>query len=238
MRALMTIVSLSFAAPVALADVPPPPYPDAGVPDAPHEDEEATPVADEAPAADAGVADAAPAIVELEVEDLPERCRPIAKRIEGPSAVQRMSARIALAGCLADVAIAPLSLIDGQESVVALDEAVGPAMALLDGVAQSKDAAMQIMALRAKADLFGTMIARMQRTVPRPKRSTFENDSLYDTRKKIVDGLVTPWRDRAREAHQAIVEIAEAHPELVRNPVATASIRESRRQLKSPVASR
>jgi hypothetical protein len=222
MRALSALLSLTLFAPVAFADGP------------------ATPVPAPRPVA---VVAAPPAVTltPIVVEDTPERCRAIAKRANVPSVAQGLSARIALAGCLADAAMQPLSLIDGEESVLAIEEAVKPGFELLDLVVDKGDASMKIMALRAKADLYTTMSAKMMNTVPPPSNTSAEAAGLRETRRQIVDGMVQPWRDRQREAHQQIVGLNRAHPELNKNPVVQTAVRDSERQLAQlgqPVASR
>jgi len=152
--------------------------------------------------------------------------------------VQQLSARIALAGCISDARMQPLQLIDSQESILALEEANAPAFALLDNVIEVGDANAKIMALRAKAQLYTAMGAKMALTVPPATDNSPEAMALKDTRKQIVDGMMQPWRDRGREMHTMIVQLGRVHPELQRNPVAQTTIRESERQLAIPVATR
>jgi hypothetical protein len=211
--ALFACVSLSLLAPVAFADGPNQPVePAPGV----RTVSAATPAVGLAP---------------IVLDDATQRCKPLAKRASVPSLAQQLSARIALAGCIADARMEPLSLIDGQESVLAIEEAVQPALAMLDGVIDAGDASMKVMALRAKADIYGVMCTRMMTTVPAPANTTPEAASLRETRRQIVDGMILPWHDRTRETHQAIVDLGKKHPELVRNPVVQTAIRESERQL-------
>ena len=212
MRALSALLSFTLFAPVAFAEVP------------------SQPVAAPRPAP---VVQAPPAmpLSPIVVEDTPERCRSIAKRANVPSVAQGLSARIALAGCLADAAMQPLSLIDGEESMLAIDEAVKPGFEMLDLVVDKGDAATKIMALRAKADLYTQMSAKMLNTVPPPANTSAEAAALRETRRQIVGQMVQPWRDRQREAHQAIVGLNRAHPELIKNPVVQAAVRDSQRQL-------
>ncbi|CAN5878396.1 hypothetical protein BH11MYX3_BH11MYX3_27270 [soil metagenome] len=222
MRAVTTLLSLTLAAPVAFADGP------------------AAPLPVRRPAA---VVQAPPAVTltPIVVDDTPERCRSLAKRANAPSVTQGLSARIALAGCVAEAAMQPLSLIDGEESVLAVEEAVKPGFELLDLVVDKGDASAKIMALRAKADLYTQMSAKMMNTVPPPANTSAEAAALRETRRQIVDGMVQPWRDRQREAHQQIIGLNRAHPELIKNPVVQTAVRDSERQLAQlgqPVASR
>ncbi len=179
-----------------------------------------------------------PQLATIVIEDLPERCKLLAKRTAVPSVAQQLTARIALATCLADARTASLSLIDGQESVIALEQSSEQAFAILDNVIEVGDAAVKIMALRAKADLYTALAAKMASTVPAPADGSPEAAALRDTRRQIVDGMIQPWRDRGRELHEAIVELGRTHPELAKNPVAQTAIRDSERQLAVPVATR
>lgn len=179
-----------------------------------------------------------PTLATIVIEDLPERCKPIAKRANVPSRAQQLTGRIALASCLADARASGLELIDGQESVIALEQAAEQSFAMLDNVAEVGDAGVKVSALRAKADLYTTLAAKLAATVPPALDATPESAALHDMRRQIVDGMIQPWRDRNREAHQAIVDLARAHPELARNPVAQTAIRDSERVLAVPVATR
>lgn len=211
--ALLACLSISLLAPAAFADGPTRPIQPAP---AVRSVSAATPAVNLAP---------------IVLDETTQRCKPIAKRAAVASIAQQLSTRIALAGCIADARIDPLSLIDGQESVLAIEEAVQPAFAMLDGVVDAGDASVKVMALRAKADLYSQMCMKMMNTVPGPANTTPEAASLRETRRTIVDGMVVPWRERTREAHQAIVDLGKKHPELVRNPVVQTAIRESEHQL-------
>jgi hypothetical protein len=214
MRALATVLSLCLFAPLAIADGGPEPGWEASA-----------------------AVRSAPALAPIGAEDVPARCGAIAKRTFAPSPGQALSARIALAGCIADARLAPLSLIDGQESVLAIEGAVVPAFHLLDGVVDAGDPSMKVIALRAKADLFAQMCTRMMNTVPPPADTSAEAAALRETRRQIVDGMTQDWRAHAREAHQAVVDLGKRHPELQRNPVVQAAIRDSARQLAESLAS-
>lgn len=217
MRALFACLSLTLLAPAAFADGPEAP------PSAP-------------PVRAVSMAAPPAGLAPIVLDETTERCRPIAKRAAVSSLAQQLSARIALAGCVADARIAPLSLIDGQESVLAIEEAVLPAFALLDGVIGAGDASVKIMALRAKADLYSAMAVKMMATVPAPVNTSPEAAALRETRRSIVEGMVVPWRERSRESHQAIVELGRKHPELAKNPVVQTSIRDSEQALAQQVA--
>jgi hypothetical protein len=172
----------------------------------------------------------------LELKDIPDRCKDLAKRASVPSLVQALSARISLASCLADAKLATLELLDCSESVLAVDAAVAPSLELLDQVIAAGDASMQVLAQHAKAELFTNMAIRMQSTVPAAAGSTAEAYALRDSRIAIVETLIDPWRDQARDAHQAVVDLAKAHHELQRNPVVQTVVRESKARLAEAAA--
>jgi hypothetical protein len=223
--ALFACLSLSLLAPVAFADgasEPLPPLPGVRTVVAPTPPSAVPPAPTPAPVV---------SLTPIVLDETTARCKPLAKRASVPSFAQQLSARIALASCIADARIEPLSLIDGQESVLAIEEAVQPAFAMLDEVVDTGDASVKVMALRAKADLYTMMSMRMMSTVPAPANTTPEAASLRETRRQIVDGMIMPWHERSRETHRAIVDLGKKHPELVRNPVVQTAIRDSQRQL-------
>jgi hypothetical protein len=227
MRTLLTVLVSFGLAGTALAQAP---YPGAPAP---------APADAGPPAANTTVVIVQrPQLAPIVIEDLPERCKVLAKRTTVPSLVQQLSARIALATCLADARGSALQLIDGPESVLALEQAAEQAFAILDNVVDAGDPAAKIMALRAKADLYAAMSARMASTVPPAASATAEAAALRDTRRHIVEGMTLPWRDRGRELHEAIIELGRKNPQLARNPVAQAAIRDSERQVAVPVATR
>lgn len=213
--ALFAYVSISLLAPVAFAEGPSAPLPPPAA------------TASRAPIAAAPAVSLAPIVL----DDTTQRCKPLLKRASVPALAQALSGRIALAACIADARMAALSLIDGQESVLAIEDAVQPAFAMLDSVIDAGDASTKIMALRAKADLYSGMCMRMLNTVPATANTTPEAASLRETRRQIVDGMMTPWHERTRETHQAIVGLGKMHPELAKNPVVQTAIHESQRQL-------
>ncbi|MBA3458485.1 MAG: hypothetical protein H0T46_00880 [Deltaproteobacteria bacterium] len=226
MRTILTALTLSLVAPAALA------APGDAAPAAKTASDDTTIVVLQPSGA------LPPMLTPIVAETTPARCRPMIKRTQVPSLTQQLPARIALASCVADAAMQPLQLIDGQESVLAIEQATAPAFALLDNVIDVGDASVKIVALRNRADLYGQMSAKMMMTVPPLMTNTPEAAALRDTRKQIVEGMVEPWKEMARSNHQAIVDLGRHHPELVKNPVAQTAIRDSERQLAIPVATR
>lgn len=225
MRTIATLISLSLFAPVALA--------------APGDAPSAAPTTPTA-AAPPTAQPTTPAfhLTPINLTETPERCHPIAKRAIAVSLVQALSARISLASCIADARFSELPLIDGQESITAMDEAAAPSLAMLDEVAAATDPVTQVMATHAKAQLLQTMMNRMTQTVSVSADARPEAQALRETRRAIMQELLTPWRERTLAIHAAIDELGRTHPTLVRNPVALAAIRDSRERLARPVASR
>jgi len=231
MRTVAALISLSLFAPVAVAapgDKPvarPSPVAtrSAGVPAAP-----AAPAAAKSPAVN---------LTPVNLTETPERCHPIARRAGATNLIQALSARISLAGCMADAKFSELTLIDGQDSVTALDEAAAPSIAMLDEVvvAAAADPVTQVMATHAKAALYRGMSNRMVQTVTATDASA-DAQALKETRRQIVQGLLGPWRDKTNEIYVAVDEIAKANPTIIRNPVALAAIKDSREQRARHVA--
>lgn len=166
----------------------------------------------------------------IDMDTMPERCKPIAKRATGPSLPQALSGRISLASCLADTKLANLQLIDGGESIVAVDAGVAPAFALLDNVIEVGDPGVQVIAHHAKAELYDAMAMRMLATIP-VVAGTPEAIALNISRRQLLEAMLTPWRDQTRDAYVAIDTIAKAHPELSKNPVVIGVVRDSRQRL-------
>lgn len=167
----------------------------------------------------------------ISVASLPERCRDVGTRAVAANRVQALPARIALAGCLVEVGIEPLDLIDASASVLEVSEAIAPAIALLDEVIASGDPAIQVMALHRKALLYAGMTGRMLTTIPPPSSPTREAVALQDSRRRLLEAMLSPWRDEMVRAYQAIVELAIRTPALAANPVARTAIRDSRQRL-------
>ena len=222
MRTIATLISLSLFAPVALA--------------APGAAQSAAPTAATSPAPPA--AQPAVNLTPINLTETPERCHPIAKRAAAVNLVQALSARISLASCIADARFSALVLIDGQDSITAMDEAAAPSLAMLDEVAAASDPVTQVMATHAKAQLLQTMINRMTQTVLVAADARPEAQALRETRRAIMQELLVPWRERTLALHSAIDELARTHPTLVRNPVALAAINDSRERLSRAIAAR
>lgn len=218
MRTVAALISLSLFAPIAFAAPGPAPVP----PRAPVAIKQVTPAVNLTP---------------INLTETPERCHPIAKRAGGANLLQSLSARISLASCMADAKFSELKLIDGQASITEMDEVALPSFAMLDEVvAGATDPVTKIMATHAKAQLLLVMINRMTQTVTMSATTTQEAHALRESRRAIMQELLTPWRARTRDVYVAVDELAKANPTVVKNPVAVAAIRDSRDQLQRTVA--
>jgi hypothetical protein len=168
---------------------------------------------------------------------VPEACQPLAKQTlaSGPAA---LSARISLAVCMADRAVAPLSLCDCGESILAVDTATEPALALLDEVIDTDDPASQVIAEHAEGELYAGLTTRMLATLPAlPPGASAAEAALREMRRQTLDAQLEPWRDAAARSFQRVVELARAHPELADRPAVRTAVRDSQQRLKSPAAS-
>ena len=167
----------------------------------------------------------------IELAALPERCRGMARRATSAQPAEALPARVALAGCVAEAAFDGLSLLDCQDSVIAVDDAAAPSFALLASVIAAGDPAHQLAAEHARAELYLAMIARMAATVPAPAEPTDAARALHATRTELLDALLAPWRDHAAHAYERVVAIAKANPRLARDAAAQAAVRASQRYL-------
>jgi hypothetical protein len=138
---------------------------------------------------------------------------------------------------MADKAIAPLELCDCGQSILDIDQAAAPALALLDDAIAAGDPAIQAIAQHAKGELYTGFAQRLTAALPAQSQSaTPEQLSMYDARKQALDAQLTPWRDAARAAFTQVVELARLHADLARNPAAATAIRDSQQRLAADVA--
>jgi hypothetical protein len=222
MRILATTVFIGLLASPALADrTPAVPAPTASAQPAPTwAAKSSTPATNLAP---------------IDVAELPEPCRAIAKQATVANLHAALSARLSLAGCLADQRLAPLELLDCQDSVLAVEQATAPSFELLDGVIAAGDLSMKLLGEHAKGELYTSLAIRMQGTVPSGS-SDPASLALRDSRKAILDSFLAPWRDQANTAFEHVVAIAKAHPELAKNPVVKTAVSASQQRLNARLA--
>lgn len=177
----------------------------------------------------------APPIVQLAPIDLsaiPEPCKPLAKQALASRLATALSARISLATCMADRAIAPIALCDCGQSIVAIDAATAPAIALLDDVIDKADPVLQVIAEHAQGQLYAGFAARVAATLPRPGSDASEAErALAAMRTQTLDAQLAPWREAALASFQHVMDAAKAHPQITGNPQVAAAVRDSERQL-------
>jgi hypothetical protein len=195
----------------------------------------ASPDRQPAPAAPAaGQPEAAPPaarLTSIDPSEVPETCQPLAKQALAPGPAA-LPARISLATCLADRAVAPLALCDCGESILAIDTATEPALALLDEVIDAGDPASQAIAEHAEGELHAGFTARLLATLPalQPGASAAEV-TLREMRRQTLDAQLAPWREAATRSFQRVAELVRAHPELADHPVARTAVRDSQQRL-------
>jgi len=173
----------------------------------------------------------------IEPSAVPEACRPLAKQALAPGPAA-LPARISLAICLADRAVAPLALCDCGESILAVDTATEPAFALLDEVIDAGDPASQAIAEHAEGELYAGFTVRLLATLPalRPGASPAEA-TLREMRRQTLDAQLAPWREAATRSFQRVAELARAHSELADQPAVRIAVRDSQQRLeKAPAA--
>lgn len=176
----------------------------------------------------------APALATLDVEAMPVQCRTLGKEANTKARTRALTARLSLANCLADASVEGLSLIDGQESVLLLDEAIAASRALLDEVIEHAEPENQLMAQRQLTMLYAGIASRMLQTVPPPVDKSPASQALRDVRLANVETMITPWREAEASAHAAIVKLAAAYPRLAKDRVYAQAIATSRARTGTP----
>ena len=175
----------------------------------------------------------------IDLTVIPDPCKPQAKQALASSLSKALSARTSLASCIAERAIAQLLLCDCADSIIAIDTAVKPAMALLDDVIDNGDTATKLIAEHAEGQLYLGFATRMLATLPAvgPNASDAEV-TLRDMRKQTLEAQLAPWREAAMAAFQHVVDLAKAHPELATSPATATAVRDSQQRLAADVAVR
>jgi hypothetical protein len=167
----------------------------------------------------------------IDPSTVPEACLPLARQAQAASPAA-LSARISLAICLADRAVAPLALCDCGESILAVDTATEAALALLDEVIDADDPESQAIAEHAEGELYAGFTARLLATLPalQPGASPAEA-ALREMRRQTLEAQLAPWREAATRAFERVAELARAHPELADRPAVKVAVRDSQQRL-------
>ena len=137
----------------------------------------------------------------------------------------RMGARISVANCISHLALDGIDLDDSLDSVAKLNRAVRFADELLGSVITCGTPTERAEALRAQADQYAGMVARMRRTAAfliwhvtgvALERAQEQHDN--------IEAAIAPWVETARTDDDMILRIAHAHPEVQRDPVAKIAV--------------
>lgn len=174
---------------------------------------------------------ARPTPTNIVVEDVPEACRDLGKLANSASLAQALSARISLASCLVDTKVRELALCDCEQSVIELDAAAAPSIALLDEVFALGDPATKILARQALGDMLQSFATRLVATVPMPVDGSESAQALREMRLHLLMPLVSPWFVRSQSAYMELDRIARENPKLAKNPAVLMAVRASREKL-------
>lgn len=182
-------------------------------------------------------AQAAPTRAQVEAYGLDPELVPAACR--GVVTGTVMGARISVASCASKLALEHLSLDDSAASIAALQRAVRWPTELLDSVIAAGDPVERAEALRAEADQLDGMIARLRRTAPSLSWHTTGHQlaSAEDTH-DVIETAIAPWVRASAAANDAIIAIANQHPEVRKDPVAAIAVKAAEAAVRARVASR
>lgn len=161
---------------------------------------------------DTAVAPAAPdrALSPIARAGIPDACTPAARFANSYIQPLAIRSRMALADCLVGPALEPIkSLLDTQDSMLALETAVAPSMKLYDEVIALGNPSQQVLATFAKAKLYEDLLGRMANTVP-PAGAGESAAALYQSRKQLLDVILQPWREQALAAFEQVTRLAKA----------------------------
>jgi hypothetical protein len=143
---------------------------------------------------------------------------PKTARVSGP----QYDAAISTANCMIRHHTQGLILTPSAQSVRDLDNAVAPALQILERVIATADPAHAVLARYAELDLYEGNTARLL-AAPRPPAQHI------DKHVAAADVLTQPWRERALETRRSIAAAVRAHPDMSRrDPVLAYAIANSR----------
>jgi hypothetical protein len=172
-----------------------------------------------------------PAFPGIDAQAVPPKCQSFVAQAQASNAVVAVPARISLASCMADQAVAPIALCDCGQSIEDIDQAIEPAVKVLDGVIEVGSPTSQALAQHAKGEMYTGFVMRMTATVPKlGPNATPEEMSLHDMRAQALAPQLEPWRDTARAAFTQVIELAKAHPEIARNASVAIALRDSQQR--------
>lgn len=170
-------------------------------------------------------------LTKVNLDEVPEPCKELAKAADSASKNQALSARTSLAVCLADQKTKPLVLCDCEQSVREIEAAIQPSLDMLDEVFAMGDASQQILARTAQGEMLQSFATRMLGTVPPPLNPSEEAIALHDTRVQMLQPLIVPWQQQSQAAFNAVDQLARKNPQLAKNQAVVAAVRTSRLRL-------
>jgi hypothetical protein len=180
-----------------------------------------------------------PAFPGIDAHAVPAKCQAFVASAQASAPQVAVPARLSLASCVAEQAVAPIALCDCGQSILDIEQAIAPAVAILDGVIAAGSSVSQALAAHAKGELYAGFVMRMTATVPKlGPNATPEEISLHDMRAEALAAQLAPWRDTARAAFTQVIEIAKTRPEVANNPSAAIALRDSQQRLAADVATR
>lgn len=151
---------------------------------------------------------------------------PKTSRVSGP----QYDAAISTANCMIRHRTKGLILTPSAQSVRDLDNAVAPAIQILERVIATADPAHAVLARYAELDLYEGNTARLLAALPPPaQHMNGRQEYEYDKHVAAADALTQPWRESALEARRSIAAAVRAHPDMSRrDPVLAYAIANSR----------
>lgn len=161
---------------------------------------------------------------------LPPGCQPLAAappsaKVEGPI----LAAHLSVASCLAEHALAALTVTPDDASIAAMRQAVAPAEAILDGVIAVGDPYWTLLAEDARRDLAVGLAVRV--------RTSLAGDD--PAARLALEDRIAPWLADAASAAQVMAALGKAHPDLAtRDPVVAGALGRSTDGPPAKVASR
>ena len=151
---------------------------------------------------------------------------PANTRSSGP----QYDAAISTANCMIMHRTKGLILTPSAQSVRDLDNAVAPALQILERVIATADPAHAVLARYAELDLYEGNTARLLAalTPPAPHMTGMQQYE-YDKHVAAADALTQPWRESALDTRRSIAAAVRAHPDLSRrDPVLAYAVEHSR----------
>ncbi|MGE5181854.1 MAG: hypothetical protein ACM31C_07320, partial [Acidobacteriota bacterium] len=180
-----------------------------------------------------------PALTPVDPATVPAACHDLALRAGSTNFQLAEASRVSLALCLAQDDTAQVAVCDCDQSVHDLDDAASPAFAILDELATLGEPVWQVAALHAEGELLGQLAQKVLQAVPpAPAGASEDEQNLHDVRAQLVQPLVEPWLERARDRFAQVARLAQQHPELAKNPTAATAIRDSRQRRATAAANR